>query len=44
MVLYDDCDLLIGNKPENDSDEQYAECEDCYRYDICLSAKEREVK
>lgn len=30
-----DCDLLIGNRPENDSDEQCYECDDCHRYDIC---------
>ena len=29
------CDLLIGNRPENDSDTQYHECEDCHRYKIC---------
>lgn len=29
------CDLLVGNRPENDSDTQYYECEDCYRYEIC---------
>lgn len=29
------CDLLIGNRPENDSDNQYEECEDCHRYEIC---------
>lgn len=29
------CDLLIGNRPENDSDTQYDECEGCHRYDTC---------
>lgn len=29
------CDLLVGNRPENDSDTQYYECEDCHRYEIC---------
>lgn len=29
------CDLLVGNRPENDSDTQYYECENCYRYEIC---------
>lgn len=29
------CDLLVGNRPENDSDTQYYECEDCYRYETC---------
>lgn len=31
----EECDLLIGNRPENDSDNQYSDCEDYYRYDIC---------
>lgn len=35
MKFEQHCDLLIGNRPENDSDEQYYECEDCYRYEIC---------
>lgn len=29
------CDLLEGNKPENDSDDQYNSCVQCYRFDIC---------
>lgn len=29
------CDLLVGNRPENDSDTQYYECEDCHRYETC---------
>lgn len=29
------CDLLVGNRPENDSDTQYYECEYCYRYETC---------
>lgn len=35
MKLNPCCDLLEGNRPENDSDEQYDECEECYRYEIC---------
>ena len=35
MKLNPYCDLLIGNIPENDSDEQYYECEDCHRFEIC---------
>lgn len=35
MKFSSECDLLIGNASENDSDEQYQECEDCYRYEIC---------
>lgn len=38
--LYSECDLLLGNKPENDSCIQYESCKDCYRYSICLKAKE----
>lgn len=29
------CDLLVGNRPENDSDTQYYECEDCHRCETC---------
>lgn len=35
MKINPRCDLLIGNRPENDSDNQYLECEDCHRYEIC---------
>lgn len=35
MKFNSECDLLIGNRPENDSDEQCYECDDCHRYDIC---------
>lgn len=35
MIFFEDCDLIIGNKLENDSDEQYHTCELCYRYDVC---------
>lgn len=35
MKLNEHCDLIIGNKPENDSDTQYHECEECHRYNIC---------
>lgn len=35
MKINPRCDLLMGNRPENDSDTQYYECEDCYRYEIC---------
>lgn len=35
MKINPRCDLLIGNRPENDSDTQYYECEDCHRYEIC---------
>lgn len=34
------CDLLIRNRPENDSDNRYEECEDCYRYEICKNSFE----
>lgn len=35
MKFNSDCDLLIGNRPENDSDNQHEECEDCHRYEVC---------
>lgn len=35
MKFNSDCDLLIGSRPENDSDNQYLECEDCRRYEVC---------
>lgn len=45
MKILKYCDLLIGNRPENDSDTQYYECEECHRYEICKKwheEKERE--
>lgn len=38
------CDLLKGNRPENDSDTQYDTCSDCFRYDICKNYYESKGK
>ena len=42
MKLYPKCDLLIGNEPEEYLEEQYIECEYCYRYEICKKAFDKE--
>ena len=42
MKLEPKCDLLIGNEPEKYLDEQYIECEYCYRYEICKKAFDKE--
>lgn len=43
-----DCDLLNHNSPTNDSDEQFAHCKLCYRFNICrnwyLTKKENLIK
>lgn len=44
MKFHSECDLLIGNVPESYLDEQYLECEDCYRYEICKKCYERELQ
>lgn len=44
MVLFDDCDLLAWNKPENGSDTQYYECDECHRFDICNNSINKEIK
>ena len=37
MILHKECDLLIGNILENDSDTQYNSCKECHRFDICYN-------
>lgn len=44
MKFHSECDLLIGNVPESYLDEQYLECEDCYRYEICKKCYEQELQ
>lgn len=34
-VFDQNCELIEGNKLENDSDTQYTTCLACYRFDIC---------
>lgn len=39
MKLFEDCELLKGNKLKNDSDNQFSTCEDCYRFDVCYKSR-----